>query len=123
MWALDEQRALSPASHWRNGSSLIHRVQDAALISYLIEQRLAPYWHFRVTSDSFAEASFSSQFIDGLRQARVSSAIAYMAQHDAIRVIDFTVGSIGIVCALIKGAHAPYRSGFIRSPPCDLLVM
>ena len=45
------------------------------------------------------------EFVHALKQAHVSSAIAYMAQSHAICVVDIALDSVGIAYAVFKGAH------------------
>ena len=45
------------------------------------------------------------EFVHALKQARVSSAIAYMAQSHAISVVDIALDSVTIAYAVFSGAH------------------
>lgn len=71
---------------------------------FLRQQKLASYWHHRVARGD-ATGEMGTEFVDALKQARLSEAALYLGQRSVLRELDRILEVQGIVYAAIKGAQ------------------
>jgi len=116
MSRLDDYRtALLVANPDVSGGVLFETLDDGGpgFVSFVVDHGLGPLWHTRTGRDEF-------------HSSRVSTEAHYLAQEQALSVIDSVLGDAGIEYAVIKGVAnrlALYENPSVRGcHDIDLLV-